>query len=473
MYLKWLAGEETPVHLQVDFSRLYLFGCEVRVFMDRRATVTEKKHIIEHIIAEWNKAKTNLSKQKSYSQLMLDYAYFVDSAVIDNNAYELIENLSSEMACNLALSRHALCYMRLNKEGVTNDTVFQLICDTFDLNSFVPKQYIPYAEKILKRIISKYISKINTTENSKPTYLIRSYSPLDAKPYPLFRSFHAHYPDYTYHIKLPEIVETVYMQLDGMTQQLRSEFAAYNRIIKESRGLHTIQAILALPSEIDISHDVALNPLQKICKNGKANKIDIADLKYFIYGFLQSRISAIVLHTSATYSPTISLEMARRLQEIGYIICPGLSIEESEKIYYSDAIVYKVDSNNAEYQESFICKSLYSSSPEVLTQLERFGTLAALSAILTGKGFNEVKQKALKDLLLLYGAKAFDAEYFSYYYQCRCNTYRSGFYVPIQRRTEKYLKTYVPFNNVEDFLTMLSENDTKKRMLLMKILKLK
>jgi hypothetical protein len=473
MYLKWLAGEETPIYLQVDFNRIYLFGCEVRVFMDQGVTFIEKKQILQHIIGEWNKARINLVDQDAYSQLMLDYAYFVDSVVVDINAYELIEKLPPEMARELTLSKYVLCFNIFKEKGVDSDIVYQLVCRNFDLSRFVPKQYINSAHEILKNIISDMdLSKIRIAEGNKPMYIMRYYCPLDVKPYMLYRSFYAHYPDYNYPIKrIPEIAENVYVELEKIAQRLQSKFALYNQILKVSKGIHTIQAALSLPNEIDISQDSAFNPLQGLCENGKVSQITISDLNSIINRTSPNeQINPYAVSDANIYSSAISHHTAQQLQKLGYIICPGLTIDESDNIHYYEAVVYSANLSNNEYKDSLIYQSLSNSSSDVLMQLERFGTFAALAAILTGKDYNETKRREVKRFLTLFGASSFDAEYFSYYFQCRCNTYRPGFYVPLQRRAQMYLKTFVPFEDLRNFFSELSETNAKKQKVLTKIL---
>lgn len=79
-YLMWLSGKKEPQDVPIEVLLFYLYGCEIRMFIDPETNSTERKIMVDNILQIY---KSMVQSQHNFEQFLLDkFGDFVAYSVI-------------------------------------------------------------------------------------------------------------------------------------------------------------------------------------------------------------------------------------------------------------------------------------------------------------------------------------------------------------------------------------------------------
>lgn len=246
-YLMWLSGEKEPSEVSVEILLFYLYGCEIRMFIDPQTKKSERRNILVNII-QLHKS-LNIESPKGDEWLLLQkLSDFIGCAIMKY----FRENIS-EFDAKSILNHSRIyqdCYISWKIAGrktIPPEVAFEIAYEIYDIEQLIPLNYISIARhyfidrftELYKNIDVDFDAK--TTQNKSICYCCN------------YGCFNSEKIDLYYEIdSLPSNLWMIYHAIENSYWHIEWKFRSYNRAKERSGGNETIAAILSLPNEIDI-----------------------------------------------------------------------------------------------------------------------------------------------------------------------------------------------------------------------------
>ncbi len=333
MYLQWLAGDVSIEEVSLDILFLYLYGLELRMFIDPNTTDEERSAILKTFIEI--KAPILDRVEDSDYEIRSFFYNFIDSAITKYFSSMPLEYLSEEELYECSTYKNYVLQQTLgNKRVISCDFAYNIAVNTLNFGKLIPCKYNNYIKSRFEfyfknmhpkgiRIVRNYCSR-------------REYSLQNRK----ITNNKAFYPEERYiscdifesELNSWEIISAI----RDLYWSINREFSLYNKFIEASGGEETLPALFALPDYINIYIEEKVNAfknyLESIVENNDYVVIEVNDiLKIWEY----SRKDEKTLHKK--YVDSI-LEAFDRLN---YGIAPNYKIDKKRFDFNDKCIIFR------------------------------------------------------------------------------------------------------------------------------------
>lgn len=246
-YLMWLSGGKEPSEVSVEILLFYLYGCEIRMFIDPQTKKTERRNILVDII-QLHKS-LNIESPKGDEWLLLrKLSDFIGCAIM-----KYFHNNISEFDAKSILNHSRIyqdCYISwkiAGRKALPPEVAFEIAYEIYDIEQLISLDYISIVRHYFIDRFTELYKNINvdfdakTTQNKSICYCCNH------------GCFNSEKIDLYYEIdSLPSGLWMIYDAIENSYRYIESKFRSYNRAKERSGGNETIAAILSLPNEIDI-----------------------------------------------------------------------------------------------------------------------------------------------------------------------------------------------------------------------------
>lgn len=336
-YLLWLSEKKEAYEAPTDILLYYLYGCEIRMFIDPKTKEDERRMILLEIISIYRSLKSE-SQINNDRQLMSKLTDFIGFSTIkyfyDNkDGLEIHDILYKN-------SKYQDCYFA-RKTSKTNrlsiKDAFEIASEIYDIKSFIPSLYIPFAQKYFTNEL-KQLYHSNVIELERYT----AYDQL------ICYENNIYYHNDNSHF-ISEMTKLSY-KIDSLSYQswiinngirdcvhhLISRFQQYNRAKDRSGGSETITAIQLLPNEIDVKEIPKIQKLITHIENemGEDNYL-IKPIDWILALWEYERKDEKHIHKEYVDS------IIKGLRRIGFDIVPDYEIDKKRFDFGDICVIYK------------------------------------------------------------------------------------------------------------------------------------
>lgn len=249
-YLMWLSGKCVASDVSIEILLFYLYGCEIRMFIDSQTNKSERRSILLESI-EMLKSLNMTLPENGASFLRQELCDFIGCAIIKYfcdgiekfNLKGLLKN------CNI-YQEYYIAYKIEGKTMLSSEDAFNIANDIYDIEQLVTPQYISFARKYFTDDFMGLYKNLNMDFETTTATLIRSV----CKDNGYFKSES---------INLYYTVDSlcglwrIHNVINSCYWSVESKFRYYNRVKERSGGKETIAAILLLPNDINIKKEVS------------------------------------------------------------------------------------------------------------------------------------------------------------------------------------------------------------------------
>lgn len=170
-YLEWLAGEKIVSEIASETFLFYLYGLQMRMFIDESTTDQDRIDIIKNTIELYSQCQ----KYNIYSQ---ELVRFIDAAISKYFTNKLVELVPKALLPHLRLYRDALIFnaFKENRDKSTEEIVNLIsrsIVSILNYNNTIPESlmndffYRQYANSVWQDIIKRKTDVRNVTKDSR------------------------------------------------------------------------------------------------------------------------------------------------------------------------------------------------------------------------------------------------------------------------------------------------------------------
>lgn len=328
-YLEWLAGEKTVSEISSETFLFYLYGLQLRMFIDESTTEQDRLDIIKHSTVLYSQLQEN----NIYCQELIS---FIDAAISKYFSDKLVELVPNDLLPQLILSRNALIYnaFKFNKDKSKEEIISLIspsIISILNHDNTIPKDllidyfYRKYADLARQDI---YISNIDRD------YRYEIYC------MGLNNNYSKFYYDYIFSFILtPKSydVEFVYHRFAACFKEISKQLKEYNLLHPVSPTL----ALFMLPPLLSISeYDEAScfrNFLIERTTKQEYTTMEVNEL--LRYGTVSQKEFPKISKTQFSL-------IVKSLGKIGYSLVPNELFNEEPLVWGSNCIIYQETSQN-------------------------------------------------------------------------------------------------------------------------------
>ena len=245
-YLMWLSGKRQASDMPVEILLFYLYGCEIRMFIDPQTKKSERKAMLSDIIELYKLLNSEPPENYGWS-LRQKLEDFIGCAIIKyfrdhQEAFNTKEVLSN---CR-TYQDYYIAQKMAGKKVLSPEDAFDIANEIYDIERLIPSGYISVARKYFMDdfdgLYKNHDANFETTTQNKS-----------------FRYYHnnccfnSEKIDFYYTIdSLPSNLWMVHDAIGSCYCGVESKFRRYNRMKERSGGKETIATIQLLPNDIDI-----------------------------------------------------------------------------------------------------------------------------------------------------------------------------------------------------------------------------
>ncbi len=246
-YLMWLSGTRQASDMPVEVLLFYLYGCEIRMFIDPQTKLSERRAMLSEIIELYKSLDSEPIESYDWSlrQKLEDFIgcaivkYFRDK-IEAFNTKGILSDCDPYQECYIA---HKIA----GKRTLTSEDAFDIVNKIYDIERLAPAGYISVARKYFMDDFAESFKNIGvnmertTTQNKSICYYHNN------------GCFNSEKIDFYYTIEAPS--PSIWMVRDAIRNsywRVESKFQCYNQAKERSDGKETVAALLLLPDDIDI-----------------------------------------------------------------------------------------------------------------------------------------------------------------------------------------------------------------------------
>lgn len=158
-YLKWLAGDKTISEIDYDTFLFYLFGLQLRMFIDETTTDKERIEIIKYSIELYIQCQ---NENVYFPELV----YFIDGAISKYFVNKLKELVPKDIMPHLTLCREALILFPYNNKGSIMENICRNTICILNYNDSIQKHwltdsfYTQFADMVESELLKMSYEKI-------------------------------------------------------------------------------------------------------------------------------------------------------------------------------------------------------------------------------------------------------------------------------------------------------------------------
>ena len=327
-YLMWLSGKKEPQDVPIEVLLFYLYGCEIRMFIDPETNSTERKIMIDNILQIY---KSMVQSQHNFEQFLLDkFGDFIAYSIIKFFRTEIESfNIKSILKRNYTYRDCFISQVIANKETLSPEDVFDISYKVYDIEKYVPSAYLTAAKRL-------YINKLSKYDNIRIDKSVGCITQsID------YNSYNCNF--YTEEIELPYTIESIPTGFYNVNSavydcywNIDSTFHLYNREQEYSGGKETVMAILLLPQEVELKDISAIQEvIASIEKEMCSNQYLIKPIDWILELFEFKRQNAKNIYQSYIDS------IINGLKRMGYGIVPNYEVDIKRFNFGDICVLYK------------------------------------------------------------------------------------------------------------------------------------
>lgn len=244
-YLMWLSGDIHAADIPTEILLFYLYGCEIRMFIDPQTTDFDRKSILFDII-KLHKSLKGAAVQ-NYVRIQQRLCDFIGNAIVKyfRDTYEEF-NVTGILGECFTYINYYIAQKIANKKTLTPEDAFEIAKEIYDIKQLVPSGYISVAQKyFIYDFMKSYMNLNYSLEFVTKTFSIGYHYDSGF--------FNSENVNLYYKIEaLPSDLWNVYNAIRNCYWSVEAKFRRYNQIKERYDGKETIAAIQALPDDIDI-----------------------------------------------------------------------------------------------------------------------------------------------------------------------------------------------------------------------------
>lgn len=330
-YLMWLSGKKQASDVPVEILLFYLYGCELRMFIDPQTKKSERKTMLLNII-ELCKSLDIESPENDERVLQQKLSDFIGCAIIKyfRDTKEEFNTKGILKDCSTYQNYYIACKIA-GKKTLSPEDAFDIANEIYDIEQLVPSEYIPIAQKYFMDNFTRLCKSIDVnfemtkTQNQSVCYYnnngyfnsekIILYHEIDSLPYDLWM--------------VHDIIRNSYWNVE-------SKFRRYNRVKKRSNGKETIAAVLLLPNEIDITEIPKIQTLITHIENKmQSDQYLVKPIDWLLELWEYERKEERSIHKE--YADSI----IGGLRRLGFDIVPDYEIDKKRFNFGDICVIYK------------------------------------------------------------------------------------------------------------------------------------
>lgn len=245
-YLLWLSNQKTISETPTEIILFYLYGCEIRMFVDPETEMSEREKMLFDI--------TNLyefvildTERKNGRELLYYLSEFVVCSIIKFFPTKFEDkHLLNLLKDNTTYQRHYIARRLPSNGKLSAIDAFEIAKSLYDIEQIVPMEYLSFAEEYFVELfpteykICYYCNGVKDKENKNICYYNNN------------GCFNSERVYLYYELELiPNEVWNIREAIIGCYWNIHSRFRNYNNIRKRTDS-KTIAAIFLLPNKINV-----------------------------------------------------------------------------------------------------------------------------------------------------------------------------------------------------------------------------
>ena len=335
-YLTWLSGEKNAAEVSVEILMFYLYGCEIKMFIDPTTGFTERKAILTSIV-ELRKSLNSNPSDKNAMLLQRKINDFIGCACVKYFSDDKTEIEHSGILKQSDTFQDILIANILKGEKILRaETAYELAVIIFDFENIVPEKYrsaakqrfVGYFNKEFKEVSLHYSNMSSNDERYTNHYISYNHRDCAFQSENVLLTYTTEAVNsYTYSVK--DAVRNCCWNVEGA-------FKKYNEIVASSNGEETVEAILALPEEVDI-HNIPkiltlIKEIDSIVDNTRYGETTVNH----ILQLLECRNE----NDQTLYKETID-SIISGLSRLGYGIAPNYETDRKRLNFGDICVIYR------------------------------------------------------------------------------------------------------------------------------------
>ena len=245
-YLMWLSGKIQTSDVPVEIILFYLYGCEIRMFIDPQTKNTERKSILLDIINLYK--SQNIACIQNDSRVRQKLSVFIGNAIVKyfRDTHEEFD-LKGIFGDYSTYTNYYIAQKIASKKDLSPEEAFGIAKEIYDIEQFVPSIYVGVAQKYFMDDFMKVYKNLDInleiiTKNFSICYYYNN---------GVF--FNSERVNLNYEIEdLPSDMWNVQNAIRTSYWNVESKFRRYNQIKERYNSNEPIAAIMVLPCDIDI-----------------------------------------------------------------------------------------------------------------------------------------------------------------------------------------------------------------------------
>lgn len=333
-YLMWLSGIKKISEVSIEVLLFYLYGCEIRMFIDPETNLFERKLMIDDILQIYNFCN---KKEFCCDKLLLEKLRdFIAYSIINFFRIKIDSfNIKSILNNNYTYRECFITHLITNKNVLTPEDIFDITCKVYDIEKHVPLKYTSAAKQLYLNRYAKH-NNINININKSTEHIIKyiDYSNNNC-------NFYSEKIDLTYKIEsIPKDFYNIDFAVNTCYWDIKSEFNKYNIEKEYSRGKETILSILLLPEEVEIKSIPRIQDVITYIKNEMYPNQYLTKPIDWILELFEFRRQC----SKSIYQYNVDL-IINGLRRIGFGIVPNYEVDNKRFNFGDTCVIYNNDEN--------------------------------------------------------------------------------------------------------------------------------
>lgn len=329
-YLMWLSGEKKATDVSIEILLFYLYGCEIRMFIDPHANMSERKIILSDIIELYRSLNFKSSSNDVWI-LKHKICDFIGCAIMKyfgSNPYEF--DIKDILRDNREYQDWYLANKIKDKKSLSPEDALDIAIGIYDLERLAPSQYISYVHKYFIDEFNGYVQPIEV--NFEIHSSNRSICYYHNQTYFNSELINLHYKMDTISYGLWEVHNVI----SRCYWSVEAKFRRYNKIKERYNGKETIAAIQLLPTDIDLQESPKIQSLQILLENEfKSGNYIVKPIDWVLSLWEYERMDEKSIHKE--YADSIIMGLHR----LGYGIAPNYTVDNKRFNFGDICVIYR------------------------------------------------------------------------------------------------------------------------------------
>ncbi|MBP3355948.1 MAG: TerB N-terminal domain-containing protein [Rikenellaceae bacterium] len=331
-YLMWLSGKMQAVDVSVEILLFYLYGCEIRMFIDPRTKKSERRTMLSDIIGLYK--SLNFESSEDYDgSLQQKLSDFIGCAIVkyfrDNKEDFYTKGILKDCS---TYQDYYIAQKIAGTKTLSPEDAFGIANEIYDIERLVPSGYISVAREYFMEDFTGLYKNLDanfemTTQNKSFCY------------YSYFNNtyFNSEKIDFCYTIdSLPSNLWMIQDAIRSCYWSVESRFRRYNQVKERSGGKETIAAIQLLPDNIDIREIPKIQTLiAHIESEMQSNTYLVKQIDWLLALWEYERKDEKSIHKE--YADSI----IGGLRRLGFDIVPDYEIDKKRFNFGDICVIYK------------------------------------------------------------------------------------------------------------------------------------